>query len=319
MRGAWYVVSLALRRLRRRRRRRSGRRSGSRAAAVCSPHPRSHRREGPSVAQDVERLPAAAGRSGRRGSAPAGREEQWASLDREARKALSPLPGRADRPSRSSARSTIGGVFVGLAAVDGLAPHVVLRSGRLPRACAPERCEVLRLRGVGSLPDVPGLRVVQVGTAALRSRQLFGTSSRRRTTRSPTPHSPRRSPRRRGTTAPSRGRSSWPKASPASPPPRPRPLVPQLQLGSAAGRGDTAAVGDRRARGGRRPRQGRAPVEFRVVALAPVAGARGRGARRDGRGPSPAARRRRGGRPPGRVRDLPRARCGATSPLPGDA
>src|SRR6185436_12486937 len=58
--------------------------------------------------------------------------------------------------------------------VDGLAPHVLLRSGRLPRACAPERCEVLRLRGEGKLPDVPGLRIVQVGTASLRSRQLFG-------------------------------------------------------------------------------------------------------------------------------------------------
>jgi hypothetical protein len=33
---------------------------------------------------------------------------------------------------------------------------------------------VLRLRGEGRLPDVPGLRIVQVGTASLRSRQLFG-------------------------------------------------------------------------------------------------------------------------------------------------
>ena len=70
--------------------------------------------------------------------------------------------------------ATLGGAFVGLAAVDGLAPHVLLRSGRLPRACTPERCEVLRLRGEGRLPDVPGLRIVQVGTASLRSRQLFG-------------------------------------------------------------------------------------------------------------------------------------------------
>ena len=33
---------------------------------------------------------------------------------------------------------------------------------------------MLRLRGEGRLPDVPGLRIVQVGTASLRSRQLFG-------------------------------------------------------------------------------------------------------------------------------------------------
>ena len=33
---------------------------------------------------------------------------------------------------------------------------------------------MLRLRGRGRLPDVPGLRVAEVGTATLRSRQLFG-------------------------------------------------------------------------------------------------------------------------------------------------
>ena len=63
---------------------------------------------------------------------------------------------------------------MGLAAVDGLAEHVTLRSGRLPRRCTAERCEVLRLRGTGSLPNAPGLRLVQVGTATLDSRQLFG-------------------------------------------------------------------------------------------------------------------------------------------------
>ena len=33
---------------------------------------------------------------------------------------------------------------------------------------------MLRLRGAGALPDAPGLRLVQVGTATLRSSQLFG-------------------------------------------------------------------------------------------------------------------------------------------------
>jgi hypothetical protein len=44
----------------------------------------------------------------------------------------------------------------------------------MPRRCTAERCEVLRLRGKGRLPDVPGLRIVQVGTGTLRSSQLFG-------------------------------------------------------------------------------------------------------------------------------------------------
>ena len=70
--------------------------------------------------------------------------------------------------------STVAGTFAGLAAVDGLAPYVLLESGRLPRTCRPERCEVLRLRGTGPIPNGPGLRLVQVGRAALRSRLLFG-------------------------------------------------------------------------------------------------------------------------------------------------
>jgi hypothetical protein len=70
--------------------------------------------------------------------------------------------------------STVAGRFVGVTAVDGVAENVILRSGRLPRTCTPERCEVLRLRGAGALPDAPGLRLVEVGRATLRSRQLYG-------------------------------------------------------------------------------------------------------------------------------------------------
>ena len=127
------------------------------------------------LAQDVDRVPAAA-RAARAVwfGVPAGPEDDWRGLDRAARRALAPLP-LGDPTSIALVREgTVGGAFVGLAAVDGLAPYVLLRSGRLPHACRPERCEVLRLRGVGRLPDVPGLRVVQVGTAVLRSRQLFG-------------------------------------------------------------------------------------------------------------------------------------------------
>ncbi|HET7044239.1 MAG TPA: FtsX-like permease family protein [Gaiellaceae bacterium] len=127
------------------------------------------------LAQDVDRLPIAA-RAVRAVwfGVPAGPEDGWPGLDRAARAALAPLPAGEPTAIALLRESTVGGRFVGLAAVDGLAPHVLLRSGRLPRRCTPERCEVLRLRGQGRLPDVPGLRVVQVGTAVLRSRQLFG-------------------------------------------------------------------------------------------------------------------------------------------------
>jgi FtsX-like permease family len=127
------------------------------------------------LAQDVDRLPAAA-RAVRAVwfGVPAGDEDGWPGLDRRARAALAPLPAGNPTAIALVRESTVGGRFVGLAAVDGLAPYVELRSGRLPHRCTPMRCEVLRLRGQGRLPDVPGLHVVQVGTALLRSRQLFG-------------------------------------------------------------------------------------------------------------------------------------------------
>ena len=67
-----------------------------------------------SVAQDVERLPAAprAVRASWFG-VPAGAEEAWPTLDRQARAALAPLPA-GDPVSIALVReSTIGGVFVG--------------------------------------------------------------------------------------------------------------------------------------------------------------------------------------------------------------
>ena len=58
--------------------------------------------------------------------------------------------------------------------MDGLSDWVTLRSGRMPRACEPERCEVVRIRGEGGIPNAPGLRLVEVGTAAVKSPVLFG-------------------------------------------------------------------------------------------------------------------------------------------------
>jgi hypothetical protein len=177
MRSAAYVISLAVRRLGRRDAGALGAALGIAAAAavLAGIFAGATIAKDRSVAQDVERLPAAA-RSARAVwfGVPAGPAERWRSLDAAARHVLERVP--AGRPTAIALvrESTIGGEFVGLAAVDGLAPHVLLRSGRLPRACTPERCEVLRLRGEGRLPDVPALRVVEVGTATLRSRQLFG-------------------------------------------------------------------------------------------------------------------------------------------------
>ena len=127
------------------------------------------------TSQAVERIPTTA-RSLRASwfGVPANAAERHAALDREVRTVLGDIARDGPTPIALFRESTVAGRFVGLAAVDGLAPHVILRSGRLPRRCSPRRCEVLRLRGRGAIPNAPGLRLVEVGTGTLRSRQLFG-------------------------------------------------------------------------------------------------------------------------------------------------
>ncbi|HET7806958.1 MAG TPA: hypothetical protein VFK71_00580 [Gaiellaceae bacterium] len=90
--------------------------------------------------------------------------------------------GRLERAVDAPATATalyrehqIGGYLMGLGAVDHLGDWVRLRSGRLPRVCRPERCEVLVIRRAqGRIPNVPGLRLVPVGRGELRTAALFG-------------------------------------------------------------------------------------------------------------------------------------------------
>jgi hypothetical protein len=101
-------------------------------------------------------------------------DEDHAELERTATRALSSVVPAEPTAFILFRESTIAGRYFGLGAVDGLADWVTLRSGRLPRTCEPERCEVVRLRGRGSIPNVPGLRLVEVGTAVVSSPVLFG-------------------------------------------------------------------------------------------------------------------------------------------------
>ncbi len=127
-----------------------------------------------SVGRAVEDIPAAqrALRAGWFGI-PA-QTEGYATLDESARSSLAGVTSAEPAALVLYRESTIAGRYIGLGAVDGLERWVTLRTGRLPRTCEPERCEVVRLRGAGSLPNVEGLRLVQVGTAAVRSPVLFG-------------------------------------------------------------------------------------------------------------------------------------------------
>ena len=122
---------------------------------------------------------------------PAQAREDWPALDRSARRTLARVVEGEPASLVLYRESTIAGRYVGLGAVDGLADWIVLRSGRLPEECRPDHCEVVRLRGSGPLPSEPGLRLVEVGQAVLRSPVLFGDfiapveSGRRRAALSP--------------------------------------------------------------------------------------------------------------------------------------
>jgi hypothetical protein len=127
------------------------------------------------VGRDIGQIPAA-DRSVRADwfGLPAQAREDWPTLDRRARRALLGVGAGEPASLVLFRESSLAGRFIGLGAVDGLRDWVVLRSGRLPQQCRPERCEVVRLRGEGRLPSAPGLRLVEVGEAALRSPVLFG-------------------------------------------------------------------------------------------------------------------------------------------------
>jgi hypothetical protein len=93
--------------------------------------------------------------------------ERYDRLDARARAAL---PAERATGIVLFRQGTIAGSFLGVGGVDGLARWVRLVSGRLPRACDPERCEVVRIGGEGRVPA----RFVEVGVARLRSEELFG-------------------------------------------------------------------------------------------------------------------------------------------------
>src|SRR5438034_760277 len=177
MSSAFYVLRLASARLRRRRGpfllAAGGLAAG--AAVVVAVLVGSVVAQDRSVSQAIERVPAAQ-RSVRAVwfGVPSTNADLEPVLDRQARAAFADLSLGRPTPIVLYRESTLAGRFAALAAIDGVKPWVVLRSGRLPRPCRPERCEVLRLRGAGPIPDRPKLHLVQVGTASLRSRLLFG-------------------------------------------------------------------------------------------------------------------------------------------------
>ncbi len=94
-------------------------------------------------------------------------------LDAWAEHAIAPF-GEVTRAMVYRETSVNGHVF-DLAAVDGVSEFVRVTSGRPPRKCTPHLCEVVQLAGSGPIPQLPGLKLVRVGTAQLTSALPFGT------------------------------------------------------------------------------------------------------------------------------------------------
>ena len=127
------------------------------------------------LAQAIERIPDGS-RSVRAVwfGVPGENGEPQPALDASVRRALADVDLPAGTAVVLLRETTIAGEFASLGGIEGLGRWVNVRSGRLPRECRPERCEVLRLRGEGRLPQPDGLRLVEVGEATLPSRVLTG-------------------------------------------------------------------------------------------------------------------------------------------------
>ncbi|HEY8029423.1 MAG TPA: hypothetical protein VIE38_07935 [Gaiellaceae bacterium] len=98
---------------------------------------------------------------------PAQSNLSYRQLDRLARNALEPVLHHPAFAVEVFRQATWGGAFVNLGAVDGVSRWLVLRSGRLPRACTPHDCELVQVGGKPVAPKLPFLHVV--GSATFRA------------------------------------------------------------------------------------------------------------------------------------------------------
>ena len=104
-------------------------------------------------------------------------DADYTKADRQVRTALGTLAPGVPLRGTFFRELRINGELVQLVGLDGLGKLVRLRSGRLPRACSPSRCEVLEI-GSGRLGrlDEAGIHLVRVGVGGVPRRALFGSS-----------------------------------------------------------------------------------------------------------------------------------------------
>ena len=99
----------------------------------------------------------------------------YAALDRNAQRGVASLTAEPVTRSLELNDVRLGTGLVKLAAVSGIDRYVHLRTGRLPGACTPARCEVVQIRGAPlRRVDDFGVHLDVVGTGTLTSLVPFG-------------------------------------------------------------------------------------------------------------------------------------------------
>jgi hypothetical protein len=91
---------------------------------------------------------------------PAQSNLSFARLDALARAQTTPILNEAPFGVEVFRQATWGGAFVNLGAVDGLSKWITLQTGRLPRVCTPNDCELVQIGGAPAQPKLPYLHVV---------------------------------------------------------------------------------------------------------------------------------------------------------------
>jgi hypothetical protein len=108
------------------------------------------------------------------GGIPATGGPSFSAVDARAERSLTPVLGVRPERIMLLRETELGGALVDLGAIDDLGRWVHLDSGRLPRTCTPQRCEVVQVGGRGPLSHPRGLRIVRVGRGTMRSALPLG-------------------------------------------------------------------------------------------------------------------------------------------------
>ena len=81
-------------------------------------------------------------------------------LDAIARSAVTPIIGVPPFRVEVFRAANWGGVYVNLGALDGLQKWITVTSGRLPKPCTPQECELVQVGGPPAAPKIANLHVV---------------------------------------------------------------------------------------------------------------------------------------------------------------